>query len=467
MYSMFANEYYFGGFVGVVRSDLVVGEDIHFAESPFSDGDILSVTITLLSRFDGDNPYFLSTMLSRKNIEFSGNNVLFSSENFLDYFLWFRFKKELEEAYIKGFFRTYRNFENNDARPRGSIDIARHIKHNAGLDNGKIAYSYRENTENNFLNHLILSAYKHINKKYPELTSDGEVGMIISELKAVTGGNEYRPNELIMKNIRPISHPFYTEYENLRKTSIMILNDEGISVFNPVEEYSNGILFYIPYLWELYLEDVIKDGIRKNKELKEKNISVEAQNKIMVFSKKQDRYVQKTYPDFVFYQKNDEELKPFMILDAKFRPVWKNAINKKSRSLGDLDDYDKCIRDMNSINAHATGVVFPVNEFEIPEETVFEHKISEYNQYDVFYTLPVIIPTTEGKTYERWKTEFREKINELFKLRKKGEETSLFEAINNTLLKRETLIKEFEKILEIAPEKGEFVEKIKREVFGI
>ena len=37
-----------------------------------------------------------------------------------------------------------------------------------GLENGKIAYSYRENTVDNYLNHVIICAFEKLKLKYPE-----------------------------------------------------------------------------------------------------------------------------------------------------------------------------------------------------------------------------------------------------------------------------------------------------------
>lgn len=55
---------------------------------------------------------------------------------------------------------------------------------------------------------------------------------------------------------------------------------------------------------------------------------------------------------------------------------------------------------MNSINAHAIGVIFPENieqgdDVKDSNLKKLQHSISKYNQQDCFYTIPVYIPDTK------------------------------------------------------------------------
>ncbi len=101
-----------------------------------------------------------------------------------------------------------------------------------------------------------------------------------------------------------------------------------------------------------------------------------------------------------------------MIMDAKFKPKWKDAAFEGT-SIGDeiLSDYDKCIRDMNTIDAHATGVIFPVNKRNDNLKPVYIHPISKYNLRDCFYTIPVEVPYAPSKkgdqstNYSSWRSD--------------------------------------------------------------
>lgn len=130
---------------------------------------------------------------------------------------------------------------------------------------------------------------------------------------------------------------------------------------------------YAPELWEKYIAKKIK-GLKFKSQCEIKVLNINSN----------DNYIQPTRSDFVFY----DDSNPYMILDAKFKPDWIEVA--KTGFIGNylLPDYDKCIRDMVSINAIATGVIFPTNSkieylpnsFKCDsEEFEYAHNISKYN----------------------------------------------------------------------------------------
>lgn len=405
--NFFNGKSYFGGVVGVIEGDCTINLSELYDEQTLQDEEKkdtklkLSIKLQIQSRFDSDKPYFLATMLLRNTIKLDDHMVPSNEDDLYDYMLLFWYKTKLQEAYIKGFYRTYRRFEKNDDRPKGALDIARHIKLNMGQDNGKIAYSYRENTVNNYLNHLIVLAYEHLKKKHPLLVesnfdNDNDMKRIIDSLKNEIGYSAEDSRRIVAMNNKPISHPYYTEYEELRLICLKIMRDEGISIWDADSDDSKSILFYIPDLWEVYLEDEIRRKISDSE--------LRTQDNIKIFGI-DGSFKKDTYPDYVFYDNED----PFMILDAKFKAGWESAL---SGALSELADYDKCIRDMNSVAANATGVIFPVkNGNEDLSDGVIRHKISRFNPTDIFYTFPVYIPNVEAETgYSEWKRTFDESI---------------------------------------------------------
>lgn len=427
-----------GGIVGILRRKIKYNTKLY------------DITLEIHSRFDTDDkhPYFLATMLMQETgLNFNPDTVPVDSEAFFDFLLLALFKRHLLDAQRKGYYREYRRFERNDDRLRGSIDVARHIRLNMGQDNGRIAYSYRENTVNNFLNHLIVAAYECLKKKYPGMVSSAfdsnrDIKGTIDFLRNEIGYSKANSYVLINKNMRPISHPYFTEYEQLRQTCIKILRNEKLSCFNGKEGETDGILFYMPDLWEDFLEKKLMTGLGDG-------IRVEAQNEIKVFGIKnkeneRDSFKQPTRPDFVFYNDNkdndNKDNEPFMILDAKFKPGWANAAIKGQLGEALLPDYDKCLRDMVDINAHATGVIFPVSAEEeekaedgtetnaTAEQKIIipgpvlkhpdcfrEHAISEHNKTDKFYTIPIKVPSLNGgeteKGYQEWEIKLDKWIN--------------------------------------------------------
>lgn len=486
LYSDF-NGGYFCGIVGVVKKKIRISKSELEGNDQASPASInmeagnqdnpdyieMNIKLQLQSRLENDlvnnqpgKPYFLSTMLLKDNIKLNENMVPGNEEELYDYLLLFWFKNQLQNAFLKGFYRTYRRFEKNDDRLKGTIDIARHLRLNMGQNTGKVAYSYRENTIDNYLNHIIVAAYDHLKKKYYDLVAENfdnnmELKSIIENLRREIGYSTYNSHRLLAKNLKPISHPFYTEYEELRKTCMKILRNEGISMFDgSTENETKGILFYLPDLWEEYLKDKIGDidiiSNGQNDYQKKSKFQTEAQKKVMIFGykkKESERYEEKkkkcydfkqmTRPDYIFSLENKG---PFMILDAKFKPKWEDTVcgmhSLGSDSVnGVLADYDKCIRDMVSLGAHASGVIFPTNkrDRDIVKEYIV-HPVSSYNKWDRFYTLPVSVPyTSTDKTYTSWKYDFDKNLEKSLQWLAEiiGIESSFYQDCNkvNTMLK--------------------------------
>lgn len=426
LYSEFNGKYYYEGIAGVLRKTIKLNliENPSISDIQKIDTVTFDVKIQLTTKFDDyeKKPYFLATMLLYDKLKPSRNMVPANEEEIYDYMLLFWFKEQLQKACLKGLFKTYRYFECNDEKLRGAIDIVRHIKLNAGQNNGKVAYRYRENTANNYLNYLIVAAYTHLKEKYYDLVvenidSNFDLLSVINQLKNVTGYTRGGLKSILSKNLRAITHPLYTEYEELRVTSIRILRDEGLSIFDGEDDDSQGILFYVPDLWENFLEKAMKKYVDC---LKDNTVYLNSQVELYALSKpnianpdksSKEYFFFKTRPDYVFFN-DKEKTKPIMVLDAKFRPNWKNALEDKNINSSLCDDYTKCIRDMCNFGVHATGVIFPFNGDNMPV-TSFRHIFSCYNSTDSFYTIPLRVPSSkESDSYSYWRSKFEKYIAE-------------------------------------------------------
>ena len=109
---------------------------------------------------------------------------------------------------------------------------------------------------------------------------------------------------------------------------------------------------------------------------------------------------------------NREAAVPFFILDAKYKKVWLNSLwGEFSRYM--FEDYNKCIRDMGSIGAISTGVVFPVSKSEIEKGNLqIAHRFSKFNKLSCFYTIPVVVPVVEEKdTFAEWQDKMAESLD--------------------------------------------------------
>lgn len=418
LYSEFNGSLFFGGIAGVLHIPVTVSLPLKSDSSdiPVMKQVSLDVKLQLTTKFDvSEKPYFLATMLLYDKLTLSNNTVPTSEDDIYDYMLLFWFKEQLQKACLKGLFKTYRCFEQNDEKLRGTIDIARHIKLNIGQNNGKIAYRYRENTTNNYLNYLIVAAYTHLKEKYYDLVvenidSNFDLLSVINRLKNDTGYIRGGLKSIISKNLRAITHPLYTEYEDLRITSIRILRDEGLSIFDGKDDDTEGILFYVPDLWESFLENAMDkylDCLRKN------TVKLKSQEILYALSRpgsdtdknRIENFFFETRPDYVFYK----DANPIMVLDAKFRPAWESSI--KNQSISSLsDDFTKCLRDMCDFGVHDAGVIFPFctseNDEDLFSPNNIRHTISCYNETDSFYTIPIRVPSGENVSYSEWRSEF-------------------------------------------------------------
>lgn len=390
---------------------------------------VYDIELIIQSRMDGAHPFLLYSMLQAAGMDLKGSGLSDpgSMEELFEFLLVYWYMNQLTETYRLGAFRTYQRFQRNDEKVRGTIDISRHIRLNMGLNNGKIAYSYRERTADNAFNHLLIRTYRELERNFPDHVrkvneKNSEIKKIIQELCILAPSYHKESIQTIMrKNQQRIHQPYYQPYEKLRQTCFRVLRHMGFSVFSGEEEEVEGILFYVPDLWELYVKEKLDTWLEEiNNEKPDINVELEFQETIKIWGKeeqsgKANPYKQFTYPDFIL--KSNKE--PFMILDAKYRPGWENPMKggklgredfrgdyEKSGGEDFLGDYNKCIRDMNSIGAHATGVVFPYTYNMTEEKKIdgsIEHFISEYNKIDRFFTFPFRIPkSTDEETYEKW-----------------------------------------------------------------
>ncbi len=423
LFSKYNYKYRFDGVIGMISDDLRVPYSFFYdytdlAKAGFNyinedDFVLFHVDLLIKSRFDSyENPYFLTTLLFHDKLNLSESSVPNDDKEMYDYLILFWYKEQLKKAFSKGYYKRYTYFKKNDDHMKGCIDVARHIKENIGQNNGKIAYTYRENSFNNPLNHLIIAAYKELKRRFPALVEDNiesdlEFKKILTMIFSLNGDTIYETQQIIRDNQQPISHPYYSEYEELRKTCLKILRDEKGSLWaDNNSRKSKGFLCYVPDLWECYLGYVFYEHLSES--------CIKDQDQIMVFESG-DVYSASTYPDFYFGDP------PYMILDAKFVPGWEKPLeideNRKGGLGNNLGDYTKCIRDMNSLACFSTGVVFPTCKKPTDEKGYFtekaiRHKISEFNSIDRFYTFPVVVPSDNENIidYRTWLESFNDGI---------------------------------------------------------
>lgn len=174
-------------------------------------------------------------------------------------FLLYLFPYSLKKAMRQGVFRTYRSFQYNDDKVKGTIDIPAHIKKNIPFA-GRIAYQTREHTANNYLIHLVRHTIEAM-RRHPfagqMLSNDQGTRQCVETITTATSDfNPRELNKIILKKLHPVRHPFYTEYTLLQKLCLKILRHERFTYGDSTEQI-HGILFDAAWLWEEYLAKVL------------------------------------------------------------------------------------------------------------------------------------------------------------------------------------------------------------------
>ncbi|MDO9152312.1 MAG: hypothetical protein Q7U47_01125 [Paludibacter sp.] len=311
-----------------------------------------SSQLTISSRFakEDNNDYFLHYMLQKV---FSINLLKFdqtpNSENIWD-FLLYLFPYYLKKAYSQGLYKAYKKEEYNDSNIKGTIDVKRHIIKNIPFM-GKIAYTTREHSYNNNLTQLVRHTIEQI-KTHPfgsgVLTNDSEVRDIVSKFIFVTDKtyNNNSRQKIVSANLKPVSHPYFTEYGALQKICLKILRHDKIT-FGKEKDKVYGLLFDGAWLWEEYLNTILKDNFIHPENKTGRNSYHLFENDFRSF--------QLIYPDFI----SKEE--PRTVGDAKYIPLGRQQAysenSEKSTSI-----YYKTIAYMYRFSSNSGFLLFPNQE---------------------------------------------------------------------------------------------------------
>lgn len=269
--------------------------------------------ITIRSRFGTENgdDYFLHYMLKKV---LSAN--LFSlkhtatDEQVFD-FLLHLFPYFLNKALAQGLYKEYRRNEYNDCNLRGTIDISRHIKCNMPF-NGRVTYRTKEFSYDNHVTQLIRHTVEYIRtKQLGEMVLHANVDTQENVSLIVLATSTYRKQDrqqILKSNLRPVVHPYYTQYVPLQKLCLKILSHERLRYGQSKGEIY-GILFDVSWLWEEYLNTLLAPLGFKHPNNR-KNIGGVWLGYSLRENKKRNAFLR--YPDF--YDKERS-----IILDAKYK----------------------------------------------------------------------------------------------------------------------------------------------------
>lgn len=292
--------------------------------------------IKITSRFaSNENDYFLHYMLQKVFYSNIFNWEYTTERDYSFDFLIYMFTHFFQKAIRQGIFKSYQKRKYNDANVRGVIDINRHIKNNIPF-NGKIAYNTREYSYDNNITQLIRHTIEYINTKSRGILNINEdiKSGVFQIIEATKRYDKNKRQSIINKNLKKLNHPYFYEYEPLRKICIQILRHEELK-YGREENKIYGILFDGAYLWEEYIYTILKDLDFLHPRNKEKTDGINLLNKKWT-----------VYPDFYNYNKQ-------IVLDTKYK-----MLNKDNDKI-DGSDKHQIISYVYTLGAKIGGFVYP------------------------------------------------------------------------------------------------------------
>ncbi len=310
------------------------------------------VQFEISSRFDsGEKQFFLHYMLSKVCNVAPTIELTHANKDPLYDFAVYLFPAFLKKAVSQGLFRMYITREYNDSNLRGVIDFPRHFRNNIPF-NGKIAYRTREYSSDNFVTQLVRHTIEFIaenNNLRKILSLDDETRGAVQEICGNTGSyDRLSRNFIINKNLRSLSHPYYTEYEQLRKLCIMILTHDKVSYGESQQNRINGILFDGASLWEEYLNAVMQERIGDKFKLEHPNNRTGQGGKYL-FKKENGYNFTEIYPDFILKEKDPDKITA--IMDAKYKHLEDANVQR--------EDYFQLLAYMFRFNCDRGILIYP------------------------------------------------------------------------------------------------------------
>ena len=305
------------------------------------------------------------------------------------------FPSYLVRAVNQGLFKQYQRFEYNDSRPRGTIDVARHIKLNLPFQ-GKIAYSTREFSFDTPVTELIRHTYEFIKRK-PEFRElfqhDPAAKNAINQIKLATPS--YRSQDrraVVQANFKPCSHPLLTAYRPLQQLCLRILRNEGIDSSHKKDQVY-GVLFDISYLWEEYLATLpALDGFTHL------NNNEKANNKTSLhLATLNGNQALRFYPDFYLEtaDSQSENERASVVVDAKYKRYAEKPLQN--------DDVYQVLSYMYALKSPKGILLCPAKQGAKPDGK--RYNLKGYG--GIFGTEFLEIPQNKGMSYKDFCTEMQ------------------------------------------------------------
>lgn len=344
------------------------------AGGKFKSGNVMGffciddISIAIHSRFDHtDEQFFMHYMLQKVfAVNILDLRTHLGQENLWE-FLIYIFPYCLLRALRQGLFRAYQQFNYNDSKVKGAVDIARHLKQNLPFS-GNIAYRMREYSTDNPMMQLIRHTIEFIKSSRSRasiLSSSREIREAAAQIISATPSyNAHLREKVIFQNLRKNTHPYFTEYTFLQDLCLKILRHDKVSTGQDKHDI-RGIVFDGAWLWEEYLATILKKLEFEHPENKTgKGVRYLFKNK-----------TGKIFPDFI--GKNS-------ILDAKYKMLDKGTPPR--------EDVFQIISYMHVLEKQNGFLVYPGSQ---TDQSVTRCELNGMGGW--FGTIPLTIPPAASR----------------------------------------------------------------------
>ena len=232
----------------------------------------------------------------------------------------------LNKALQVGTYKMYVRRHYNDSRVKGSIDIARYLSIDVPFI-GRVAYTTRDLDLDNPVSELIRHTIEYIVSSFKIgrqlLNSNKNVRDNVRTIRLRTRRYHKAERHRILEwNIRhPVVNEYFRSYRLLQKICVAILCHDSISASTSGKGHINGILFDCSWLWEEYLNALLRDKCRSISFVHPRNKSKTGKQYLFGKPEKHDRNSEVKgvtgliYPDFLISSA------PIVVADAKYKPV--------------------------------------------------------------------------------------------------------------------------------------------------
>ena len=364
--------------------------------------------LEIRSRFTNNDKqdYFFHYMLEKVfKINLFDMNYSHSKNNGFD-LLYLIFPALLKRAFRQGIFRTYRTFHKNDAAVKGVIEISRHIKYNEPF-NGKIAYRSREYSADNDMTQLIRHTIEFIKQKSigkNVLNADAATKEAVNQIIAATDFSYCFQNrsKIIHRNIKPVIHPYFSEYKYLQKLCLLILSHQSMQ-YAKSDSPVYGILFDGAWLWEEYLNTILQDLNFEHPTNKDRKGGIKLfDNTAGSGEETFNKCYRRIYPDF-YKENSSDDKKDGVILDAKYKHLENGFVR---------DDLYQVISYMHTMKIDKGGFIYP---FALTSPGNLTVEVKTFHLAGLGGTIRTIaFPITQNaENYELFKTQMQKAESEL------------------------------------------------------